>query len=244
MWVSVGRSSGSWINRTGDDVHPLIIGTRWDQETPDMELPRASGILLHPTSLPGRFGIGDLGPEAHAFLDFLAETGQTLVADAAAGAGRGYGDSPYQSSFLLRRQPSADQSRGARRDGWLTPERLQDIPPFPTITPISTRWPAQGGAPPPGLRPIPARASATSRLSPGIRRLAGRLRSLQAFKDCSPRRPGTRGSRGSSLGTPRCWLAGAIGAGRRDCFTRVRPVCVRDANGSTPRRPAGPEGSS
>ena len=51
-----------------------------------MQLPRASGILLHPTSLPGRFGIGDLGPEAHAFVDFLAETGQTLVADPAAGA--------------------------------------------------------------------------------------------------------------------------------------------------------------
>ena len=42
-----------------------------------MQVPRASGILLHPTSLPGRFGIGDLGPEAHEFVDFLAETGQT-----------------------------------------------------------------------------------------------------------------------------------------------------------------------
>ena len=37
---------------------------------------RASGILLHPTSLPGRFGIGDLGPSAIEFIDFLAETGQ------------------------------------------------------------------------------------------------------------------------------------------------------------------------
>jgi hypothetical protein len=32
---------------------------------------RSSGILLHPTSLPGRFGIGDLGTEAHRFIDFL-----------------------------------------------------------------------------------------------------------------------------------------------------------------------------
>lgn len=38
---------------------------------------RASGVLLHPTSLPGPFGLGDLGPEAHAFLDFLSEAGQT-----------------------------------------------------------------------------------------------------------------------------------------------------------------------
>ena len=41
-----------------------------------MRLPRASGILLHPTALPGRFGIGDLGPQAHAFLNFLNDSGQ------------------------------------------------------------------------------------------------------------------------------------------------------------------------
>ena len=40
-----------------------------------MTSPRASGILLHPTSLPGRFGIGDLGPEACRWLDFLAAAG-------------------------------------------------------------------------------------------------------------------------------------------------------------------------
>lgn len=39
-------------------------------------LPRASGILLHPTSLPGRFGVGDLGPTALDLLDFLAAAGQ------------------------------------------------------------------------------------------------------------------------------------------------------------------------
>ena len=37
---------------------------------------RASGILLHPTSFPTRFGIGDLGPRAHEFLDWLAAAGQ------------------------------------------------------------------------------------------------------------------------------------------------------------------------
>src|SRR5215218_3336150 len=37
---------------------------------------RASGILLHPTSLPGPHGSGDLGPAAHAFVDFLAAAGQ------------------------------------------------------------------------------------------------------------------------------------------------------------------------
>ena len=43
-----------------------------------MNFPRASGILLHPTSLPGRFGIGDVGDEAYRFADFLVASGQSL----------------------------------------------------------------------------------------------------------------------------------------------------------------------
>ena len=39
---------------------------------------RLSGILVHPTSLPGKFGVGDLGPEAYRFVDFLQEAGQHL----------------------------------------------------------------------------------------------------------------------------------------------------------------------
>src|SRR5271169_1002486 len=61
-----------------------------------MRLPRASGVLLHPTSLPGRHGIGDLGPEAHAFVDFLAGTGQRWWQFLPLGP-TGYGNSPYQS---------------------------------------------------------------------------------------------------------------------------------------------------
>jgi len=41
-----------------------------------MKFPRASGILLHPTSLLGRSGTGDLGPEAHSFVEFSQESGQ------------------------------------------------------------------------------------------------------------------------------------------------------------------------
>src|SRR4051794_25756067 len=61
-----------------------------------MGLPRASGILLHPTSLPGRFGVGDLGPEAHAFVRFLADTGQRWWQILPLGP-TGFGNSPYQS---------------------------------------------------------------------------------------------------------------------------------------------------
>jgi 4-alpha-glucanotransferase len=60
-----------------------------------MDFPRVSGILLHPTSLPGRFGIGDLGPEAFRFADFLASTQQGIWQVLPLGP-TGYGDSPYQ----------------------------------------------------------------------------------------------------------------------------------------------------
>lgn len=59
-----------------------------------MSFPRSSGILLHPTSLPGPFGIGDLGPEAYCFADFLIEAGQSLWQVLPLGP-TGYGDSPY-----------------------------------------------------------------------------------------------------------------------------------------------------
>jgi 4-alpha-glucanotransferase len=59
-----------------------------------MDSPRASGILLHPTSLPGPYGIGDLGPEAYRFVDFLLETGQSLWQILPLGP-TGYGNSPY-----------------------------------------------------------------------------------------------------------------------------------------------------
>lgn len=65
-----------------------------------MRFPRSAGILLHPTSLPGPNGIGELGPEALHFLDVLAEAGVTLWQVLPLGP-TGYGDSPYQcfSSF-------------------------------------------------------------------------------------------------------------------------------------------------
>ena len=56
---------------------------------------RSAGILLHPTSLPGPNGIGELGPEAHRFLDFLADAGTRIWQMLPLGP-TGYGDSPYQ----------------------------------------------------------------------------------------------------------------------------------------------------
>jgi 4-alpha-glucanotransferase len=59
-----------------------------------MRLPRSAGLLLHPTSLPGACGIGDLGPDAHRLLDFMVQAGLTLWQVLPLGP-TGYGDSPY-----------------------------------------------------------------------------------------------------------------------------------------------------
>ena len=62
-----------------------------------MRLPRASGILLHPTSLPGSHGSGDLGASAFHFIDWLVSAGQKLWQILPLG-GIGPGNSPYMSS--------------------------------------------------------------------------------------------------------------------------------------------------
>ena len=56
---------------------------------------RSSGVILHPTSLPGPYGIGDLGIEARRWVDLLAESGTSLWQILPVGP-TGYGDSPYQ----------------------------------------------------------------------------------------------------------------------------------------------------
>lgn len=60
-----------------------------------MRFARSSGILMHPTSLPSQHGVGDLGQTAYDFLDFMAETKQTIWQVLPLGP-TGYGDSPYQ----------------------------------------------------------------------------------------------------------------------------------------------------
>jgi 4-alpha-glucanotransferase len=61
---------------------------------PVPRLPRASGVLVHPTSLPGPYGVGDLGASARTILDFLARAGQHLW-QVLPLTPTGYGDSPY-----------------------------------------------------------------------------------------------------------------------------------------------------
>ncbi len=93
-------------------------------------LPRASGILLHPTSLPGRFGIGDLGPDALEFLDFLAETGQRWWQILPVGP-TGFGNSPYQSYSSFAGNPLLVSPEAMARAGWLSASDWADLPDFP-----------------------------------------------------------------------------------------------------------------
>ncbi|MBT3322395.1 MAG: 4-alpha-glucanotransferase [Anaerolineae bacterium] len=69
-----------------------------------MNLSRSSGILLHPTSLPNRYGIGDLGKTAYDFVDFLHDTSCELWQTLPLGP-TGYGDSPYQSFSTFAGNP-------------------------------------------------------------------------------------------------------------------------------------------
>jgi 4-alpha-glucanotransferase len=95
-----------------------------------MSLPRASGILLHPTSLPARFGIGDLGKEAYRFADFLAGTGQRLWQVLPLGP-TGYGNSPYQCLSVFAGNPLLISLERLVDDGFLDPVTLDNAPSFP-----------------------------------------------------------------------------------------------------------------
>jgi 4-alpha-glucanotransferase len=69
-----------------------------------MRFPRSSGLLLHPTSLPGPYGIGELGPRALEFIDYASQAGQKLW-QVLPLTPTGYGDSPYQSFSAFAGNP-------------------------------------------------------------------------------------------------------------------------------------------
>jgi 4-alpha-glucanotransferase len=95
-----------------------------------MTYPRASGILLHPTSLPGRFGIGDLGDEAFQFVDFLVQSGQTYWQVLPLGP-TGYGDSPYQCFSAFAGNTMLISPQRLYDEGFLSKEEIEDVPEFP-----------------------------------------------------------------------------------------------------------------
>jgi 4-alpha-glucanotransferase len=95
-----------------------------------MNFPRASGILLHPTSLPSKYGIGDLGDEAYKFVDFLANAKQTYWQVLPLGP-TGFGDSPYQCFSAFAGNTNLISPEKLVEDGFLTVEEINEKPDFP-----------------------------------------------------------------------------------------------------------------
>ncbi len=95
-----------------------------------MRFPRSSGILLHPTSLPGRFGIGDLGPEAYRFADWLAGASLRIWQVLPLGP-TGYGDSPYQLFSAFAGNPLLISLEQLAEQGYLSIRELHEAPDSP-----------------------------------------------------------------------------------------------------------------
>jgi 4-alpha-glucanotransferase len=91
-----------------------------------MRFPRRSGILLHPTSLPGPHGSGDLGPEAWRFADWLADAGQTLWQVLPLG-GIGPGNSPYMSSSAFAGNVLLIDLGELQQRGWLSADDVAPV---------------------------------------------------------------------------------------------------------------------
>jgi 4-alpha-glucanotransferase len=98
-----------------------------------MPFPRSSGLLLHPTSFPGRYGIGDLGAEAYRWVDFLKSADQKLWQILPLGP-TGYGDSPYQCFSAFAGNPFLISPDQLIEDGLLTKADLEPLPAFPSHT--------------------------------------------------------------------------------------------------------------
>jgi 4-alpha-glucanotransferase len=91
-----------------------------------MPFPRAAGILLHPTSLPSRGGIGDFGPAAYQFVDSLASARQGLWQVLPLGP-LGYGNSPYSSTSAFAGNPLLISLERLASHGWIDAAKLSSF---------------------------------------------------------------------------------------------------------------------
>jgi 4-alpha-glucanotransferase len=124
--------SGS-VSFKGPDFHaarnPPAAAILQSKVNPSI-FPRCSGILLHVTSLPGGIGIGDLGPSAYEFVDFLAQAGEKIWQMLPLGP-TGYGDSPYQLFSAFAGNPLLIDLDGLRQHGLLSAQDLSEAAGLP-----------------------------------------------------------------------------------------------------------------
>ena len=209
-----------------------------------MRLPRASGVLLHPTSLPGRHGIGDLGPEAHAFVDFLAATGQRWWQILPLGP-TGYGNSPYQSTSSFAGNPLLIDVDNLVERGWLAPESCLRRPATARRSCRLRRrrrlerghrcgWPSRDSR-----RRETTRISRNS--SPPIAPGWTITSSTRPSRTSTPACRGTNGSRSWSSATRRRWPRGASGWPRESATTSSCSMRLR-SSGRSCGRPARSKG--
>jgi 4-alpha-glucanotransferase len=92
-----------------------------------MSFPRTAGILLHPSSLPSRGGIGDFGPEAYKFVDALVAARQGLWQVLPLGP-LGYGNSPYSSISAFAGNPLLISLERLAERGWIDAAKLSALP--------------------------------------------------------------------------------------------------------------------
>ena len=174
-----------------------------------MRFPRSSGILLHPSSLPGRFGIGDLGPRGPRVRQFPGRDGSAVVASLAAGA-NGLQEFALSVALIVRGKSSTHQSRGAGRAGLA--ERAGDSRPL-GLAGRRGRFPAgfkpQRKPASPRLRELSPRRCGIPGISherarAGWKITASTWRSRKNRAAC----PGLSGSPTWWLATPRRWRGG------------------------------------
>jgi 4-alpha-glucanotransferase len=92
-----------------------------------MSIARAAGILLHPTSLPSRGGIGDFGPAAYRFVDFLAAARQGVWQVLPLGP-LGYGNSPYSATSAFAGNPLLISLERLAEHNWIDHSKLDQLP--------------------------------------------------------------------------------------------------------------------
>ena len=162
------------ILRQQDSAHPSGPGTA------------RPGFLLHVTSLPSRYGIGDVGPSAFAWVDRLAAAGQTWWQVLPLGP-TGYGHSPYQALSSFAANPLVISPDQLIEDGLLEPDDCEIVPSLPTTSISKGSFRSRSGC----------------SLAPGKTSAAGRARI------CAPRSSSFARKRPICRRSPRCsWRCG------------------------------------